>query len=297
MRYAISNWIYNDESLRETFYRLAKFGYDNIELVGEPTQYTSSELSILSDEFGIYVSSVLGWCIWGISGRDLASPIRDERVTALRYCEECIEFTSALGARIFVLLPAPAGRVSPIGEPKTEFDWSIAYQTEWEIAVDSVAHLTEYAASRNVIIALEPVNRYESFLITNLDQALKFLTAVNVPNLMIHLDTFHMNIEEADIPSAIRRAGPLLVNIHISDSNRKTPGCGHIDFQSILIALHEINYQGVLVLEPVPPGSNPLLASKMESNLSLRDYYSENGISYLKSLEQCIASNSCIGKD
>jgi len=285
VRYAISTWIYGDEPLRDTFARLARFGYHGIELVGEPSRYSVPEVRTLCSEFGIEVTSVLGWCIWGIPGRDAASPDKAEREAALRYSQGCIDLASELGAPVFVVLPAPAGRTAPTGAPKSEEKWLAGYQAEWNFAVESVQKLSEYAAQRGVVLGLEPINRYETFLVTNLDQALQFLSEVDSEHLKLHLDTFHMNIEEPDLADAIRRAGNDLVNMHVSDSNREAPGRGHIDFSSLMGALQEINYGGTLALEPVPPGSDPLLASRMSKNLELRDIYAEEGIRHLRPLE------------
>jgi sugar phosphate isomerase/epimerase len=271
---------------------LARFGYEGIELVGEPSRYSASEVLRFCQEFAVKVTSVLGWCIWGIPGRDLASPNKDERAAALRYGQHCIDFASEVGASIFVVLPAPAGRTAPTGQPKTEADWLNGYRAEWQIAVESVRQTAAYAASRNVTLALEPINRYETFLVTNLDQALRFVADVGAPNLKLHLDTFHMNLEEADMSAVVRRAGALLVNMHVSDSNREAPGRGHTDFGSLMLALRDIGYKGALVLEPVPPGSDPLLASRMSANLSLRDIYAEEGIRCLKEIERTMGGSS-----
>lgn len=285
MRYAISNWIYGDEPLRETFSRLARFGYQGIEFAGEPARYSPAEVLRLCQEFGLKVTSVLGWCLWGIPGRDLASPDDSERAAAVRYAQACIDWAAKVGAGIFVVLPAPAGRTAPTGGPKSEAEWHAGYRAEWKFAVESVRAAAEYAADRNVLLALEPINRYETFLVNNLDQALDFLAEVGADNLKLHLDAFHMNIEEPDPAGAIRRAGDLLINIHVSDSNHEAPGRGHTDFGALMHALHEINYQGVLALEPVPPGSDPLLAMQMSENLPLRDVYAEEGIGNLKAME------------
>lgn len=286
MRYAISNWIYGEEPLRETFGRLAGLGYQGIELVGEPKRYSTSEVLKLCQEFGIEVTSVLSWCIWGIPGRDLASPDDTERAAAIGYGAECVDFAAEVGAPIVVVLPAPAGRTAPTGQPRSEADWRAGYQAEWNNAVDSVGHAASHAAERGVLLALEPINRYETFLVTNVDQALRFLADVGADNLKLHLDTFHMNIEEPSLADAVRRAGNLLVNMHVSDSNRESPGRGHTDFAALLGALNEISYQGVLTLEPVPPGSDPLLATQMSENLPLRDVYAEESIGYLKQIER-----------
>lgn len=288
MRYAVSNWIYGDEPLQESFRRLARFGYDGIELVGEPERYSPAEVVQWCREFGLEVTAVLGWCIWGIPGRDLASPNDEERTAAVAYAQRCIDLAAQMGAPTLIVIPAPAGRTTLQGAPRPGADWHSAYRREWKLAVESVRAAAEYAAPRNVLLALEPINRYETFLVNNLDQALDFLAEVGFGNVKLHLDCFHMNIEETDMAATVRRAGNLLVNMHVSDSNREAPGRGHTDFSALMRALRDINYQGVMALEPVPPGSDPILATQMPENLPLRDVYAEESITYLKKIEQTL---------
>jgi len=285
MRYAISSWIYGDEPLDQTLSRLARYGYEAVELVGEPERLAPEEVGAVCRAHGLRVSAVLSWSIFGIPGRDLASPDGHERAQAIRYARACVDLAEAVGAPIVVVIPAAAGRTAPGGNPATEVDWRRGYQDEWKRAVDSVRQAAEYAAPRGVSLALEPINRYETFLVTNLDQATSFLEDVGSDSVKLHLDTFHMNLEEVDPAAAIHRAGAHLVNMHVSDSNRQAPGRGHTDFRRILSALREIAYPGVLALEPVPPGSNPLLSVRMTENLPLRDRYAEEGIRFLRSLE------------
>ncbi|MCK4727005.1 MAG: sugar phosphate isomerase/epimerase, partial [Anaerolineales bacterium] len=175
MRYAISNWIYGDESLREQFARLARFGYEGIELVGEPERYSVKELKDLCKEFGIVISSVLGWSIYGIYGRDGASPNEEERRAALHYCQKCVDLASELEAQIMAVIPAPAGRTTPFGTPTSQDDWLAGYQLEWDLAVDSLGKLASYATQQGVVLGLEPINRYETFLVNNIDQALRMI--------------------------------------------------------------------------------------------------------------------------
>ena len=159
------------------------------------------------------------------------------------------------------------------------------YQTELDLAVDSLRKLSTYAKDHGVVLSLEPINRYETFLVNNVYQALRFIEQVGSENLKIHLDTFHMNIDEVSLVDAVHKAGNLLVNMHVSDSNREAPGRGHIDFSGLMRALNEVSYQGFLTLEPLPPGSDPLLMSKMSKHDSLRDTYAQEGIRYLQELE------------
>lgn len=288
MKYAINNWVYADEPLRDTFTRLAKYGYDGVELKGELGLYSLAEIKSLCQEFDMQITSVLGWNIWGIPGRDLASPDFKERAAAVQYGQDGIDFASAVGAPIMIVLPAPAGRTAPHGNPGNEEEWSAAYKTEWSNAVSSVRQIAAYAKSRGVVLAVEPINRYETFLLTTVDEALRFVDDVGADNVKLNVDTFHMNIDEADLAAAIRKAGDRLVHMHAADSNRQAPGRGHTDFNAIFKALYEVGFNGTVVLEPVPPGADPGMAIIRSDFLPLRDIYAQESISYLKQIEESL---------
>ena len=281
MKYSMSNWIYDNEPLRITFQRLQKYGYDGVELVGEPQRYDVQEVKGLCQEFGLSVLSVLGWSIWPLE-RDLAHPDPQMRQKALEYASECVDLAVAVGAPLVVAIPASAGRTSPIGQPDSEKAWKEAVAQEWDYAVESVKAAAAYAEERGVLIAIEPINRYESFLVNNVDQGLRFVQEVNSEVVKLHLDAFHMNIEDNDPAEAARKAGDLLVNMHISDSNRGAVGHGHTDFKAIVRALKEIDYQGILTMEPVPPIPDAFMAISMEEFLPLRDVYAAECITRLR---------------
>lgn len=94
-----------------------------------------------------------------------------------------------------------------------------------------------------------------------------------------------MNIEERDPAEAIRKAGEPLVNVHIADSNRQAVGYGHTDFEAIVRALKEIDYQGALALEPLPPVPDPYVAARLKRYHHLRDLYAEECIARLRRYE------------
>jgi D-psicose/D-tagatose/L-ribulose 3-epimerase len=115
--------------------------------------------------------------------------------------------------------------------------------------VKNLKTLAAYAQKRGKQICMEPLNRFETDFINTCDQALKMVKAVGSPALKLHLDTFHMNIEEKCQAAAIRKAGKLLGHFHACGSDRGTPGNDHIDWKSIAKALKDVRYQGDVVIE------------------------------------------------
>ena len=109
-----------------------------------------------------------------------------------------------------------------------------------------------YAGRRDVLILLEPINRYETDVVNTAEQGAELIEACGCGNVKLLLDTFHMNIEEPSIEDSIRKAGEHLGYIHFADSNRHAPGMGHTAFESILETLTEIGYAGPIVLEILP---------------------------------------------
>jgi sugar phosphate isomerase/epimerase len=125
----------------------------------------------------------------------------------------------------------------------------------------------ELAESRGVRLAVEPLNRYESDVVSNTRDGLALIGEVNHPALGLLLDTYHMNIEEPDIGDSIRAAGTRLWHVHLGDSNRLPPGGGHFDFGLAVDTLRQISYTGYLSAElfaqPDPDTAARLTAQAM----------------------------------
>jgi sugar phosphate isomerase/epimerase len=287
MKYSIGNWIYGDEPLRETFNRLKRYGYDGIELKGEPQECQPQEVNQLCREFDLEVLSIAGIYPWPTEERDLANPDPEAREWAVEYLRECIDFAVDVGAPLIIVVPSAVGKTSPVGHLESEEEWVAATEREWNYAQESVRTAAAYAEQERILLAVEPINRYETFLVNNVDQGLRFVSEVGSRAVKLHLDTFHMNIEEKDPAEAIHRAGELLVNVHIADSNRQAVGYGHTDFEAIMKALKEIDYQGALALEPLPPLlPDPYIAARLKRCQHLRDLYAEESIARLRQYER-----------
>jgi D-psicose/D-tagatose/L-ribulose 3-epimerase len=123
------------------------------------------------------------------------------------------------------------------------------YKQQWKTVVGNLKQLCQYAQDRGRQICMEPLNRFETDFINTCDQALQMIQDVGSPALKLHLDTFHMNIEEKNQAKAIRKAGKLLGHFHACGSDRGTPGNDSIDWKGIAAALKAIRYQGDVVIE------------------------------------------------
>lgn len=127
------------------------------------------------------------------------------------------------------------------GNPCTAEEKQIIYQVFTEVA--------DYASKRNISLGIEPINRYESYVFTEVDDVLKMIESIGATNIGVHLDTFHMNIEERSFYDPIIRAGNNLKHVHIAESDRGMTGEGNVNWDDFFKALAKINYQGSLVLE------------------------------------------------
>lgn len=285
-KYAVSNWIYGGEDLELTYRRLHRAGFDGVELVGEPDRHDPERVLALNRQYGLKVTSVLSWCLWPIASRDLAHPDREMRRQAVEYIARNVDLAVAVGAPIVVVIPGPAGRPAPHGAGEDAPAWQRLAHEEWQLAVDSVRTAADYARERGVLLAVEPINRFESYLVNSAVHGVAFINAVGQDNVKLHLDTFHMHIEDPDIGEAIRLAGPLLVNMHLSDSNRQAIGRGHFDFRGLLRALRTIDYSGYLVLEPLPAHPNPFVGNRLEEHRARWDDDAADSIACLRGLER-----------
>jgi len=117
-------------------------------------------------------------------------------------------------------------------------------------AVEGVREAIKTAEDCGVLFCIEVVNRFEHFLMNTAAEGLAFAERVQSPNCKLLLDTFHLNIEEDSMSDAIRQTGAELGHFHIGEPNRRPPGRGRMPWAEIFGALHDINYQGAIVMEP-----------------------------------------------
>jgi sugar phosphate isomerase/epimerase len=149
-----------------------------------------------------------------------------------------------------VLTPASWGmfslRLPPFTPPRQRGE-------DHKVLLEALVELAAHAAAEGVWLALEPINRYEDYMVNRLEQAVGLGAEVErvtgLGSVRVCADLFHMNIEEDDLPAAIRAAGPRIAHVHVDDTNRLQPGTGHMDFPAVFAALRAVGYDDWLTFE------------------------------------------------
>lgn len=272
--YSYNMVTYGSEDPRKGLDRIARAGYERVELSGDLIGLTLGQLSQAIDERGLTVSSISS--LLG-PDRDLCHSDPTVRSNALDYLSGVIEMASVVGAPIINVHPSSVNRTEVLTSTDQEWEWSVA----------GLAHLADQA---NGIcrLAIEPWNRYETHLINTLDQAVALAEAIRHPAICIMGDTFHMGIEESDPRAALRRAAPFLGHMHLADNTRAAPGTGTFDFASYLRTLIEIDYPGTITFELFPAKARPLESVINGDAPEFFDEYTHASLNYVRSVEQYV---------
>ena len=213
-------------------------------------------------------------------GRDISSDDADIRKDGIAYNKALIDMANEL-EEPYVIGPM----YSAVGKTRRLTEAQKAEQTKW--AIDGIAECGVYAKPKGVSLGVEPLNRFETDFMNTADQALAFVNQINMDNVKIYLDTFHMNIEEKSLPGAIRKCGESLLGFHACGNDRGTPGeDDNIDWQGIKKALNDISYKGALVIESFTPDCVEIAtaASIWRKLAASPDALASDGIKFLKSV-------------
>ncbi len=238
MHLSMHNWM-RAEPLEQTLARLKQFGYESLEISGEPELYDTVDVGALLKQYDIRC--------WGavtlmMEGRSLIARDEGERANSIQYVKDCIAMVKELDGHEMSVVPGTVGKVDPDSTPENEWRW----------AVESMREVYEHSQAAGVLLAIEPINRFETYFINRGDQALSLAEATG-PDCGVCLDAFHMNMEDDDLLGSIRKAGSRLVDFHVADSNRMAPGMGALDWKAIVETLREVGYDGALTVEFVAP--------------------------------------------
>lgn len=183
-------------------------------------------------------------------GCDFCSNDPGERENAAEHLLKHLDLAERMGVRKIGGILETRGKIFPAG---------IAFRREEKLknALEPMRRVGDRAAEMGITLGIELVNRFECPFINTVDEGLEFIDAIGSAGIRLHLDTFHMNIEEDDPKGAIRKAGDKMCHIHFAENNRRLPGTAHIDWPGIIAALKDIDYRGSIVIEAMakPYGS------------------------------------------
>jgi sugar phosphate isomerase/epimerase len=219
---------------------LKNVGYQGIELaIRNPQEINIKEIKDISQKLSMPVVAIgTGQAYFeeGLSLSSLDGKIRKKSVERIKnQISLAVEFNAQV---IIGLIRGMLDKEKPLESRR--------------VFLESLRDCDGFAQKNNIILAIEPINRYETNFINNLSEAVCFIKESKGKQLRILLDTFHMNIEEKNLIDAVKKSKSFLSHFHVADSNRYAPGKGHINFSSVIESLKEINYQGFVSPEILP---------------------------------------------
>ena len=242
MRFGINTFLFTSPFTNDStklFKTFKRWGFETVEIpIEDPSHIDPAFLKEELDKHGLVCGSA---CACMGPGRDLRGT-PEEQKTAMDYCKTLID------QMVVLECPSLIGPVYSVVGKADAVDPAQQKQ-EWTLVVENLKQLAKYAEARGRQICIEPLNRFETDFLNTCDKGLKLIKAVGSKAVKLHLDTFHMNIEEKNQGAAIRKAGKLLGHFHACGSDRGTPGNDHIDWKPIAAALKAVGYKGDVVIE------------------------------------------------
>ena len=258
-------------------YKVKEMGYDVLEVAVEDKDIIDwKRLKEIVKEVGLEVT------ISGAFGadRDISSTDPAIRARGLNYIIDCVKIAAFMESPIFT------GPVySAVGKTRYVTAEQKAQERDW--CIENLLKAEKIAAEHNIVVGVEPLNRFETDMVNTADQALSIVNEVSSPYIKVSMDTFHGNIEEKSIANSIKKIGKdLLCHVQANESDRGTPGTGNLDWQGIKNALIDIDYNGAIVIETFGAPSKELAkaASIWRPLANSADELATEGLAFYKQL-------------
>lgn len=240
-QFAVQANLVPGQTFGEKFERLARWGYDGIEVSGADLLHHAAELRRAVADSPIRITSACaGFEGWLVDRNPRA------RNLAIAQIQEMLAVAADLGTAGLVS-PAAYGINSRSVLPPYQNAFTL--EEDRELLIDGLQQIAASAEQSGGTLLLEPLNRYVDRVLNTLAEAVAVIQAVGSPHIRLLPDLFHMNIEEADICASLRENAPFIGHIHLSDSNRLLPGQGHIPWTAVFATLRAAGYAGAFAIE------------------------------------------------
>ena len=221
--------------MEEIFCRLSEFGYDGVELfVRDPRELDTDRFNRLLEKTGLQMAAVGTGPIVAEDKLFLTHDDPEVRKKAIARAKAVVDFAAALGSQINI--GKFRGNIGGDSRKKAWMD-------------EAMREIAFYAQKKNVLITIEPQNRFGCDNSMTTQQTVAWIRELNMPNIQIMLDVFHMQIEDACLPASFIDVADMLCHVHFADTNRECPGTGGIDFSTALHVLKAIKYDAFIAIE------------------------------------------------
>ncbi len=222
--------------------RCKKMGFDAVEIIPfDPDHFPAAKVKSAAADLGLTINTG-----YGMPERyNIISPDPIVRKAGVEFSKRLIDLSNEAGARVFGgMIYCGWGYLT--GRMRSE--------DEWKWGVENYREIASYAQrSSDLILGIEPVNRFESHFINTAADAVKFIKNVGLPNVKVHLDTFHMIREENDFTEAVLEARGYLGYVHACENQRGIPGSGLVPWSRFFKALKQVGYDGCITIESFDP--------------------------------------------
>lgn len=277
MKYGVNLMVWTTKVHRQHRPLLAsvrEWGFEGVELFLSPEE--PADIPYLRDELK-RIGLERTTCVVLPREAHLPSPDVETHRRGLAYLNRCVERTADLEARL-MCGPLHSGLGVMTGRRRT--------QDEWNRVVEGLQQVARRARGLGVTLCVEPLNRFETYFLNTQEDAVRLIEEIGEPNVRVHFDTFHANIEERDPIKALKGLSTRLGHVHISENDRGVPGNGHVDWRATLLALKEIGYNGWLTIESfAQPEPQLAIAACIWRDLAPSgDSLAREGLAFLKSL-------------
>jgi D-psicose/D-tagatose/L-ribulose 3-epimerase len=282
-KFGVSSFIWSENFSKNDLHLIEKaksLGFDVIDLlVSHPEEFPSKEVKKIAEAVGIEPTTIT------VLNKETNLIDADPKIrkNGVDFLKKLVDINTAIGSRILGGVNYAAwGYLS--GKPRTD--------DEWNWSVKAMQEVAKYAKDNSdIIIAVEPVNRFETFFLNIAEDAVKYCKEVGFDNMKVHLDAFHMIREELSFTRAVQICGKTFLGyVHVCENNRGIPGTGLVPWKEFFTALKNISFEGPLVIESFDPRFEELnrLCAIWRNFAETGEALAVEGLKNLKEIEKSI---------
>jgi D-psicose/D-tagatose/L-ribulose 3-epimerase len=240
MKFGVNTFIWSsqyDQRVEALLPLIKERGFDGVEVpLFRAAEFPAADIRRATVANGLECTI----CAVLVQGLSLISEDREVRTKTRQHLNEAVSAAADAGAKVIA---------GPLYSPVGSLPGRRRTADEWDWAVEAYQELGPVLAAHGVTVAIEPLNRFETYFLNTAADAKALCDQIGHPNVGILFDTFHANIEEKDISAGYRTVGPHLKHVHTCENDRGIPGSGHVEWAAVFQALRDLKYDGWLTIE------------------------------------------------